>query len=66
MLLRKRRISGWKMTMIAIAPTSRMAPRSAETMRMLSAVASTRMRKRNMMATKMFMAEEPRIQRKIT
>lgn len=61
MFSRKRLISGWKMTMRAITPTSSNAPNSEDIIFMSSAWATTRVMMRMMMARKMFIADEPRI-----
>ena len=64
-VLRKRRISGWKITMRAMAPTSISVPRMDDTIFSPSAEAMICMTSTMMIATKMLMAEEPRIQRKM-
>ena len=62
MFSRKRRISGWKMMIIASAPTSSRAPSSEDIILSPTASANTRTTIIIMMAMKMYIAEVPRIQ----
>ena len=65
-LMRNLRISGWKITIRAITPTSRTMSRSALMSLILKAATNTLIMNNDMIARKILMADEPLIQRNTT